>query len=295
MDVREKMRLLILPAGIFPLWRSKNFRVSPLLLGALLGGSLFLLSSCSTKAGRNPPDLSSPSTNQSTDIENASRELAECLQKHPENNGSELCAAENKVYIAHFLGTGQGDSFLSNIKPILKPGTIVFDVPAEMDQGEDRTVQVRIARSVNAQMKAQMLKDMGSAPQTATINVAEYMTATLKSSDQAVFSVQSLTKDEQLVLDSDFTTWEWNVQPLKSGEQHLFLDVGVRFKIVGSPDETRFLPTFQRVINVRVNRLFAMRHFLSEEWKWLLGAIGSVAVFLFGLNWKKNKAAEQKP
>ncbi|HEX4425295.1 MAG TPA: hypothetical protein VH079_07835 [Terriglobales bacterium] len=96
-----------------------------------------------------------------------------------------------------------------------------------------------------------------------------------------------LTNDEQAVSDDDFTTWSWNVQPLESGQQKLFLDVAMRFKVPGSKDEVKFIPTLNRVVDVRVDRVFAAKHFVGQEWKWIFGTMGGIIVFLAGLTWKK--------
>jgi Abnormal spindle-like microcephaly-assoc'd, ASPM-SPD-2-Hydin len=179
---------------------------------------------------------------------------------------------------------GKEQDFLSKIKP----GTIVFDVPDEMVQGEEKVVQVRIARSVAAELQATMKQGMTPAAKTEVIKVAQFMTATLHSNNNSAFPVTQLSEDEQAVSDDDFTTWTWNVQPLESGQQQLFLDVATRFKIPGSKDEFKFIPTLHRVINVHVDRMFATKHFVGQEWKYLLGGIGSIIVFLAGLTtWKK--------
>jgi len=175
-------------------------------------------------------------------------------------------------------------------------GRIAFQVPEEMKQGEEQKVTVRISANTTEELG----KDLGGSvtPKVETIGVFPHMTVKLIGGE--AFDIKPLTPEEQFVAEDTFTQWQFNVLPLESGEQELDLLVGVR--VVGlaasGQQEQRFYPTFTRKVKVSVDRVFSVKHWFKEYWKWLVGGNGFPALLLLLKKvldrGKKEKAAETK-
>ncbi len=105
------------------------------------------------------------------------------------------------------------------------------------------------------------------------------------------FDIKSLSKDDQFVGMSEFTEWSYLVTPLLGGRQNLNLSVGVRIKLPGGGEETRYYPVLDKTIRVRVNPVFSIGRFLSANWQWLASAL----VLPFLAWWWKQRSQRGKP
>jgi hypothetical protein len=222
------------------------------------------------------------------ELQNLVEQASACVKRNPSDEAS--CTSHFTADLQKRLASlPPPKSAKDKILDGVRTGEIVFDIPTEMNQGDVRRAKVRITRSQLESVRQSMQADMGSTPQVENIDVAVYMIATLKPANDSAFLVTLATDEKQQVRDNGFSSWEWNVQALKSGPQQLFLNVGVRSKDGRGGEETSYLPSYEKVIKVSVNRPWAAKHFFHQEWKWIVATTGSIFAFFIGLIWKKSK------
>jgi tetratricopeptide (TPR) repeat protein len=113
------------------------------------------------------------------------------------------------------------------------------------------------------------LKGRGLA-QTERIQVGTFMKARLRGAN---FDVKPLSHEEQVVAESDFTQWAWDVTPLKAGSQVLSMLVTVRIKLPDDGEEAKDYPVFDKQIRVRVNLQHAIEGLIRRYWQWLASAV----------------------
>ncbi len=178
------------------------------------------------------------------------------------------------------------DSAIEKALSELKAGKLLFNPPAEMRVGTEERVEVRIAASA-AEDLTPRLKGRGT-PQVEAIKVGRFMTVKLTGT---AFDIKALSKDDQFVGTSEFTEWSYLVKPLSPGLHNLDLAVGVRVKLQGGGEETRYYPVLDRAIRVRVNPVFSITRFLSGNWQWLASAL----VFPLLAWWWKRRSEAAKP
>jgi hypothetical protein len=148
------------------------------------------------------------------------------------------------------------------------PGRVVFQAPDVMNQGQETKVTVRISANSSEDLTKGL---KGAMPINDSIAVAPRMSVKLDGGD--AFEIVPLTPENQLVATDTFTQWQFNVRALEAGDQELDVLVGLRVKMGSEDEESRFYPTYERMINVKVNRIYVVRHFLSENWKWLIATL----------------------
>ncbi|MSV29091.1 MAG: hypothetical protein EXQ52_10170 [Bryobacterales bacterium] len=178
------------------------------------------------------------------------------------------------------------DSAIEKALAELKAGKLLFNPPAEMRVGTEERVEVRIASSA-AEDLMPGLKGRG-VPEVEAIKVGRFMTVKLTGT---AFDIKALSKEDQFVGTSEFTEWSYLVRPLSPGVHNLDLAVGVRIKLPGGGEETRYYPVLDRAIRVRVNPVFSVARFLSANWQWLASAL----VFPLLAWWWKRRSAATKP
>jgi hypothetical protein len=148
------------------------------------------------------------------------------------------------------------------------PGQVAFNLPATMKQGEARTVAVRISTNTIEDLN----RGLPGVTRSEEIKVAPYMTVMLKGDSEA-FEIIPLTPDEQFISTDTYTQWQFHIRPLKSGIQELDLLIGVRIKKEGSTQESRFYPTFERKVDVTIDRGWVAKRFFTKNWKWIVGTL----------------------
>jgi hypothetical protein len=150
----------------------------------------------------------------------------------------------------------------------LSLGRILFNPSKEMKVGIMERVEVRIAKTISEDLSAR-LRGRG-VPQIEEIRVGTFMKVRLTGNN---FDIKSLSHEDQPVTGEGFTQWDWDVVPLKSGNQSLLLSVTVRIKIPNDGEETKDYPVFEREIKVKVNLIYSTKNFIKSYWQWIVSAI----------------------
>ena len=164
-------------------------------------------------------------------------------------------------------------------------GHILFDPPAAMKQGKEVRMTALITKNpldTLDELKKQLPADRKLMFEE--ISVLPYMTVKLDSEDDGAFKIKALQPQDQFVSTDRPSQWDFNVTPLKSGEQDLELVVGMRIKHPGEADEGRFYPLYVRKIDVQVDYLFTVSSFWQSYWQLILTAI-LIPLFVTGYKW----------
>lgn len=175
----------------------------------------------------------------------------------------------------------------------LAAGRILYNPPEEMTEGERERVEVRITQNMTASL-TEGLKGSG-APRIEQIPVASFMKVRLTSDS---FDITPVSSEEQIVAGDTYTQWAWDVVPQRSGTHALILVVTARVKLAGFSDEQRDLDIIERTINVRVNPVYSVQSFISNNRDWLFPTVlVPLIMALGGWVWKnyskrKNSGSE---
>ncbi len=82
------------------------------------------------------------------------------------------------------------------------------------------------------------------------------------------FAIKALSHEDQLVRETGFAQWDFDVVPLRRGRRVLRLLVTLRLKRE-STQELCDLPALEREIVVQVAPVYAVILFTRTHWKWL--------------------------
>lgn len=111
-------------------------------------------------------------------------------------------------------------------------GSIAYDVPQQMVRSEAVQVILLVSPSQEDDLAAVLVEELESVGQdpdnvqTANVEVAKRMSASLTSAPSDAFEIVPLQAgDEQLLSDDEPTQWEWSVVPLQGGTHRLILRI----------------------------------------------------------------------
>jgi hypothetical protein len=156
-------------------------------------------------------------------------------------------------------------------------GQIAFNAPRAMRLHQKERVHVRISKRFIADMletmprKESLLKD--------TVLVGDIMLIKLLGDD---FKISSFDDEEQGVMDDDYTQWEFEVTPLKSGVRDLYLKVGMVYNVPVLGKTKKYLPVYEKQISVEVNVWQQIAGFSVKNWQFIAGTIViPLALWLF--------------
>ncbi len=151
----------------------------------------------------------------------------------------------------------------------LELGQLLFNPPQEMTYLMKERIEVRISKNIEEDL-TKGLRGRG-VPQTEIIKVGTFMKARLMGDN---FDIEEISDPIQPVTCEDFTQWEWDVMPLKRGNQTIKLSVSVVIMIPDAPNDiTRCYPVYERLINVKVNPFIALKFWISSYWQWIITII----------------------
>jgi hypothetical protein len=181
------------------------------------------------------------------------------------------------------------EQYVEDVVSSLKPGQIMFNPPQEMTAGVKERVEVRISKDLQDNITAG-LTGRGT-PQKANISVGTFMTVNLTGDN---FEITELSNKEQLVTGDRLAEWDFDVTPLKHGDQNLELRATIRIMLPDGKVEHIDHPVFDRRIKVNVNPVYSINTFIGENWKWIFttlfggtSVLGIIAVVIGRLK-KKN-------
>lgn len=206
---------------------------------------------------------------------------------------------------------GQGVKKSKKTKIIYKPettptpnkfakGLIAYSVPDEMTVGENYSVKIRITKD-STEKKTLIVGDTKIPINDTTINttitiesirISSVMSASLSSNTN--FNITTKSTEIQNIEEFGYTEWEWNVMPLKSGDNPLKLIIKVR--IVSEDGEKSFkdIVVFEKNILTKTNISYSFKNLINKYWQWSLSTL-IIPFILWLYNRKKKEKKEIEP
>lgn len=191
--------------------------------------------------------------------------------------------------------TGQNTSanITEDNSPQLGWGTVGFAAPENMMLGKLEEVTLKISRS----MPIAALKDvLQSQFNDSTDIVIMQSDVRLSNRMQAIltgasFSITQITPDIQAVSPEHATTWSWQIEANKTGEQKIFLTLVALIDVEGK-DTAHAVETFRKEVRVNVTAGYQLRAFAGDNWQWLWAVIVAPAGLAF---WRYVKSPNRNP
>jgi len=182
---------------------------------------------------------------------------------------------------------------VENIKPKLviledaSYGDINYVMKDTMLVGKTTIVNVTISESVSNDIIVDKVKSFTNENiTTQVIRIAPLMRARLVDPTNENFTIVSISPDEQLVENDDFTKWEWDVTALKEGSNKLKLTVDVIYD-----SGSKNVEVFEDFIYVYSDRTWwdNFIDFMDENWKWFLSTLMiPFVIYIYKSRKKKN-------
>lgn len=201
------------------------------------------------------------------------------------------------IVIPGYLGTqerskkGAPFAAVENEIKKLSNGYILFNPSGVMTVGKTERVEVRIAGTFTNDLNSG-LRGRGD-PIIEKIKVGTFMKSRLTGNN---FDIKSLSHEDQIVTGKEFTQWEWDVTPLKSGTHTLLIAVTVTINIPGVGEKPKDYPVFERKIKVIANPKYTAKGFLSSNWQFiitsaiaLIGALGASSLIIWWIKKSRHK------
>jgi hypothetical protein len=183
------------------------------------------------------------------------------------------------------------------IKDINNPddlGVLVYKIPDTMKVGSQYQVRLRISKFMTREIQIGLTTDDDTSTSgviKANIRIGTTMKAELKEVDSGSksFEITQLSSGEQIVdKDSSFTTWEWNIKPVKSGSHRLKM-----FVVIKEGELSKDVPVYEDNIYIRAYLPYTLKIFWSDNWQYILSTlIIPFIVFLWNNRRKKRKKKE---
>jgi len=177
-------------------------------------------------------------------------------------------------------------------------GLIAYSVPDEMSVGEDYSIKIRISKDTT-EKKTLIVGDtkihiadtsIQSTVTIESIRVSSIMSASLTSNDEDNFKITSKSTETQNIEEFGYTEWEWNVMPLKSGNNQLKLIIKVRITTEDGEKSFKDIVVFEKDILTKNNISYSTKNLVDKYWQWALSTL--ILPFLIWLYNRKKKKKE---
>ena len=171
----------------------------------------------------------------------------------------------------------------------LHDSKILFNPPLEMQQGAKERIEARISFADIGPALTEGLHGSG-VPQIETLKVGPIMKVVLVG-DQGAFHIEKFSSEEQTVAGKPFAQWEWDVTPLRSGNQTLHLQASASIYVPGRGEKPVDIPVIHKSIQVKVDRWYATKEFVGNNWQWLWTAL---IIPLGGWLWQRKRKTKRR-
>jgi hypothetical protein len=192
------------------------------------------------------------------------------------------------------------DKRIADARKQVGEGKIAFKPPEEMIVGKTETLEARITHQEQSAALEEGLKGRGK-PVVKTLKVSCRMKVTLTAEKDA-FNITPINSSEIRLLDPNepFSSWKWDITPLKYGDHELHLVAETIADIPKLGERSLYEKTFDYTIKVKVNK-DSVLDWVAQHWEYFLG---SIVIPLIGWLWvlyskrkekKEKEANEKKP
>ena len=152
----------------------------------------------------------------------------------------------------------------------LPQGKMVHNIPKVMTQGVTERIEVRISKNLKAELLLNLLGR--GIPVLQTLTVSTVMKVKLQG-NLDFFRIDSLSLEEQVVAETDYTEWEWDVTPLISGKGSLRLRAIVVLGVEGAGEKNKEVDSHDETVTVEINVPWIVATFFGDYWQWIIGTI----------------------
>ncbi|OAI43387.1 hypothetical protein AYO38_10840 [bacterium SCGC AG-212-C10] len=175
-------------------------------------------------------------------------------------------------------------------------GSIVYNPPETMNLGEASRVEVRIApASVGSSALKDRLEGLGE-PVIEPIQTTLLMRVEMRGAN---FDIVQLSSTEQIITDTEPTSWLFDVTPRKRGRLKLIITADAVIELPGRGSGTLSLPPFERTVRVDVQWSESVADFVRGSWGWTSSSAIAVAGLVLGWlsfrHQKQQARAEPRP
>jgi hypothetical protein len=165
-----------------------------------------------------------------------------------------------------------------------RTGSMVYDIPLNMEVGKSHTVKLRISRKDNKNITVGFTNDT-TVYKIETSGVMEVLL--FDPNPEGVnkqFEIVNLTDNEQALEDDGrYNEWTWGVTPIRSGEGKLKLIINIK-KQTEFGVKKRSITVFEKDIEISSNSKYFIRKFFYDNWEWFASTI-AIPFVIFG--WKR--------
>jgi len=172
-------------------------------------------------------------------------------------------------------------------------GKVLFDTPKKTRQGETSEVVVRIARSKSVDITKKLPPKNEAL--TDVLIVEGHMSVILDGDPWS--KITPKMPEDQYVPENGLAEWRFGVKALEPGNHQLTLYVGFRTIVAGTADEYTFTESYERTVDVEVDRYYGFKEFWKENWKWIVAVIGAISTIIgiiLKLKGKGSKKEDEK-
>ena len=171
----------------------------------------------------------------------------------------------------------------------LPEANIVFTAPETVRLGSSTQIQLLLSAQESIARLKKKLSELGK-QEGARIRVSDRMEAHLAGLG---FKVEPLTPEVQAISTLAPTEWSWDIEPTRSGTQHLTLTVSALIRVHGESTPL-VVQTFEKKLTIHVTLYERVKGFVSDNWQWLWLAIGAPIASVLYTRYKRGKRARRR-
>ncbi len=182
-----------------------------------------------------------------------------------------ICSLFAIVFIFQACGGPLPEDSPSNNLDRLVRGKIAHYIPDQMKVGADYRAIASVTKAMNDSI---LLAGLASEQmETEEIWVSSRVKIVLfDPTGKNNFEINPLNTEEQTVNERENTIWEWNVKPIKSGQNPLVMRATI--KVLDEFGENyRDIPVFEKRVKVKASPLASLAMFLANYWQWVATVI----------------------
>jgi hypothetical protein len=176
----------------------------------------------------------------------------------------------------------------------LVKGLIAYKIPDSMGIYNNYKANVSITKAINDSILFRGSDENNFYYEKEEIEISSRVKVKLFDPEpKKNFEITALSTEEQLVDDSSNTVWNWNIKPIRSGENVIILRATV--KILDRLGENyKDIRVFEKKIKVKASFLLTSKQFIEDYWQYLTTAI-FIPLFIIGYNKIKGFIIRRKP
>jgi len=170
---------------------------------------------------------------------------------------------ENKIY--------------SDIVNSLEKGTVVFHYPDEIKQGSLEIAEARLTFKISNDIMTGFYSANGKS-EIFTTPLSSVVKVHLEGDGFEIFPKDPI---ENIIPETQFQKWVWQVRPIKSGNLILTLVIESILKSNASTEKS-FKKTELRSVNVKVNPWWVSAQFIGKNWQYIISTIVGSGIIGWG-------------